>query len=376
MTDSAPAMTRTKPVRANPYRQKYALYLLVVCTRLITGLISSGWQEVRGGQYFALLISYLLSLTGAWAVSFLCRRAKKPLFDAIRCCCGRWVGGIIALVFLLFLIHNAQNLLYTLGNITVVRALPNVSSMIIILWAAAAAAVAAFCGLEALGRFSRLTGKVIFAMLIISLLLPFENYNAAYLFPLLGNGPASLTRLGISAGADFFGVMLFGLIYDPKQDDRHFTRAMFLLPTCAFGICILFFLSTALMFPYSANGTVPLFDLLSVISAGRHVQTLASLFSFLWTGAFLVTSSAQLSFGTYAAETVLPALGTKRKWVILGMTALVCVFAMLDNSRPHTLPVVKHYGWLLLYLPLWLCALTAALRRRPQHSAPGAKETA
>jgi hypothetical protein len=97
------------------------------------------------------------------------------------------VGGIIALVFLLFLIHNAPNLLVFAGYIApsyerFPRSRHDHHSV-----AAAAAAVTAFLRAGSIGRFFEPDGKVILPCDHL-VLLPFENKDAAYLFPLLGSG--------------------------------------------------------------------------------------------------------------------------------------------------------------------------------------------
>lgn len=349
---------------AGGYRKKYALYLLVVSTRLITGVLSLYWHEAGSGQYLSLICAYLIALSGAFCASYLCRKAKKPLFDAVQTLCGKAAGKLLAGIFLLFLLHSAQNILFILANILAARALPSASALPVILIACAVAFVGASCGVDALGRFSRLSGQIIWFILILSLLLPAENYHLSYLFPFFGHGADRLITLGICASADFFGILLFALSYDPNADSRAFSRAMFFLMTAACVICLLFFLSTALMFPYSAHGTVPLFDLLSVISAGRRVQTLTSLFSFLWTGAFLVTSSAQLSFCFHCTRAIFPSMQKKSRAALLILACVIALLASLDRSGIFTVLSVQKSGWLFVYPPLWLCALFAACRKK------------
>lgn len=354
---------------AGSYREKYVLYLLVVSTRLITGVLSLYWQKAGSGQYLSLLCAYLIAVSGAFCVSYLCRKAKKPLFDAVQTLCGKAAGKLLAGIFLLFLLHSAQNLLFILANILAARALPSASALPILLIACAFAFVGALCGLDALGRFSRLSGQTIWFILILSLLLPAENYHLSYLFPLFGHGADQLVTLGVCASADFFGVLLFALCFDPTADPRTFSRAMFFLPTAACGICLLFFLSTALMFPYSAHDTVPLFDLLSVISAGRRVQTLTSLFSFLWTGAFLVTSGAQLSFCLHCTHSIFPGVQKRPRLALLILACVIALLASRDRSGVFTLLSVQKSGWLFIYPPLWLCALFAVCRKKRDEEA-------
>jgi hypothetical protein len=84
------------------------------------------------------------------------------------------------------------------------------------------------------------------------------------------------------------------------------------------------------------------------------VQSWLLIFSFCGR-AFLVTSSAQHSFGTYCRRNVLPALGPNAIGSF-GMNAMVCVLAMLDISRAAYAAGCQALRWLLLYLPLLLCA--------------------
>ena len=199
-----------------------------------------------------------------------------------------------------------------------------------------------------------------------------KTYNMNNLFPLLGNGTASILKGGIKNISCFSDILAVNLLLPHLQDisipKKSGRKALLIASLTMLFIC----LSYALCYPYpwSKEYLLPVYQLSTRIRAGEYFQRFEAFFEFVWEISQLLYSTIYIFL---ISETLSKAFNlSDRTAVCYGVIAAVALIALEPSSVVSVLEVSQladmataHFAYLL---PIVIPVLYIIKRKRTQKS--------
>jgi hypothetical protein len=233
---------------------------------------------------------------------------------------------------------------------------------------AAAAAAAAYLGLESIARVSRLASWFLLAGYVLLLVLPVKEYHFYNVFPILGYGIDRTLLVGIQRSSVYAEVAVLGVFAAALQGVKHIKRAGIVSLVLSAVIIALGLLAELLMFSYTTGqeNAAPLYALARVIKFGNFLTRLDALFLLLWSVATLITVSV-LFYASVSMFCKAFRLPDKRP-VIVPMTLILFALAMAPRDFSTIvygfIEGLRRYSWAVYFGLPAIALLTAAVRKK------------
>ncbi|RAV12997.1 spore gernimation protein [Paenibacillus contaminans] len=267
-------------------KQLSVLVIFSVIGESLLVIPSSVAEEAKQDAWISGLIGMTAGLLIAWMIFRIGQTyGPKTLIEHNRALLGRWAGGTVSVLYLLYFLINISALIREIGDFITTQFLPetplravHLIIVILIIWAVKS-------GLETLAR----AGEVffpLFAVLLISMfvfLLP--QFHSDRLQPMLGQGIPSILRGSLFIFAFPFCelivlLMIFPYVaHNPKLQKDYMLAVLF----GGLTICLLILISILVLGPnLSAYHSYASYAIAQKISIGHFVERLEALLAVNW----------------------------------------------------------------------------------------------
>lgn len=190
-------------------------------------------------------------------------------------------------------------------------------------------AISIFLGIRGIFR----TGSIVAPVIIIGFLLMFlslqNEIDFTNFFPLFGNGVSNFFLEGFSHVGKYEGVFLILLVTPFVQNYKKIGYSSFMLATL-FIIPSLFLLVGIIPYPSITENYFPIFELTKLITLGRFVQRVESVFIILWLMATFLYLSLALSFTIELFQKIF-CIKYSHRLIPTFTTIAVCISSMLSS---------------------------------------------
>ncbi len=271
-------------------------------------LISSSVAAVAGpDSWISIIIAAVFGLLVVWINIILAElHPGKTILEVIQIVLGKWLGGIMAVCFVLITFITGTQVIWYVGDFFTTMFMTGISSYYINILFIAVLAISLLYGVEAMFRATEIFFLLGFPLMTLSLIMLFPQVKADNLLPIMENGIGPAIK-GVLPILSFtvLPIILLNMVFPTnivnfKQAKKAIFAGYFLgVIESAFVImfCILVFGSTV-----TANIRFPLFTVTKEINVGTIFSRVEALIVFVWivtnfisTFAFLYASIKGLS---------------------------------------------------------------------------------
>ncbi len=327
--------------------------------------------------------AWLSSLAGLAMVLFqvyvflllLRTHPQKNIVDITAEALGRVAGTAANIVYAAFFVAVAAMFTRTFSEALLVSALPRTPISVVSTGYVAMGVLGAYVGLEAMARSARVVYPFVVAGIAILLLALIPLWDYTQLFPPLGQGPLSILRGGLIAGA-VVEVLLAAVIVQSFHDPDKFGTILSWAMLMGFGYMIALMLILVMTFGYNTAQelTLPFYQVSRLIYLGRYFQRVESIFIIIWgyIGMVKVVLTLYAAAVTFAGTFKLP----DYRPLIWPLALIIFVASLLPGDMPAAerieAVVLRYYAWFPAFvLPLAVLAAGRARNRRNRKNAGG-----
>lgn len=312
-------------------------------------------ENSGNAAWMQILYNTLAALLFFCAVMRLYNR-KKNVIEIAEINGGKVLRIVVGIIVTLILIINAAPIVRIFPESVKVVLLREMNTEIIVVIIAAAAAVGAYLGLEAVGRVNRIflpIAAVIFIGLII-LLIP--KYNLNNIMPLFGNGIKNIFISGISTLSLFSDLLILNLLipYSKNLDviKKSGKKAILISGIAASLVTAAYCLSFS--YPTSEDFIMPAYQMTRLINISNFLSRFEAFFEFVWTILTLMYASVYLYMICYSIQITL-----SLKYIqplILPVTVILFFVSLVPPSIMKMIEWDSYIGG-FSYIPVFLLLL-------------------
>jgi len=299
-----------------------------------------------GGTAGWILILYvtLLSIIGFLIIYMLYKRFNgKDLIDIseyLAGSVGRIISGLIIITVLtLMIIVILREFSEDMKTITLISS----PLSFVMIFFAAAMAVGAYFGIEAIARCHVIIVPIIVAayFLIIVGVLPQSDFSQ--IFPLLGSGTDKIFLQGTVRMSFFAELLILFLLTSFAKDNKTVKKAgiISLTATGLFFLMVVIVYISLFPYPSDLENFLPLYQIARLIDYGRFLQRVESIFVLIWSSAAFLF----LSVSFY----LLIHIFTKTfrikhyKPLILPFTAIIYALSFIPDGLPEIVQIDAYF---------------------------------
>lgn len=262
-------------------------------------------EMVQFGGSAAWMIStviVLLALIYFSILSNLCNRMENmDLLDICDASGGRPLKVVFGMIFTAFLTFVLAILLGGFAETLKITSLDSSPLEFVEVLFLLGMLASAYFGIESVARINAFLVPLVIIVYSLITLGTIPEFDINHLFPVLGEGYASLSRgsiLKLSTYASFFIVICFMPPFFKKRNFKRIGYTTILIS----GLLLLWStLSFLLVFPYeiAVNKKIPVFQLARHVEVGNYIQRIESLFVLICAVCALLSLSVLFSFIIY-----------------------------------------------------------------------------
>ncbi len=266
-------------------RQLFAILFIIHTTIVIALLPVLTTADAFQDAWLAVFISLLgIMVTVRLLVALGMRFPRETIIQYSVRLLGPWAGRAISLSYLWLLLHIAAIEVRFYAEVLINGYLSETPMLFVISSMVIAAAVAAYCGVEVIGRLADIILPLFILMIVFSLVVPLPTMNLAHLEPILDRGVGPLLRGSVThlaMGAQFILVsFILPTLVKPKQAVRWVLGAVLLSSIVLFFTTIV--VIGVLGAEEGARSFFPMFRMLRSVPVSPVVERIEALIVFAW----------------------------------------------------------------------------------------------
>lgn len=275
---------------------------------------------------------------------------------------GTWPGKIVSLFFLWGFLHMASTDVRIYGEALVTGFLTETPLTFIIATMVLTSALAAYNGIESIGRAADLLFPFFLIMILFSLLAPLPNVLllSRNLEPILARGAAPVfggSIVPVAVAAQFLILtMLIPTVTQPKKALR---TALWALAASTVVLVAAAVVTVGVLGPHKAARTVfPFFGMIRTVQLGEFVERVEVLAIFAWGFGLFIGVAVFIFCGARGLSQVLglksyrPLIGPMAViWITLSVHEFENVFELRMSFQPH---IYGPYAVSLVLIPFGL----------------------
>ena len=171
--------------------------------------------QAKEAAWIATLLGGTASLGLAWIYARLARAYPgESLVGCTQRILGRWLGGLVTLLYIWFGLHLASLVLRNFGEFLVTSLLPTTPISVLIIVLMLLCVYAVRHGLEPLARTAQILTVTVIALVSVTAFMLTPEAEGQNLLPVMGGGLPSILRAAVTVMAFPFGeTVLFGMIF-------------------------------------------------------------------------------------------------------------------------------------------------------------------
>lgn len=325
-------------------------------------------QLATSGWYMTLISAATACLGFMFLYRLLKRFEGNDIVQIYKIAFGRFLGSVLSLVLCLFLLLIAFSTIREFTDVFKVYVMPRSSTDYLTIIFIMVCIVFCFYGLESIARFSRATAYFLLLGLGLVLVLSYQNYHLAYLFPFFGRGITKTVTTGLMRSSSYGEVILLCVFAPALQGAKYVKRAGYASLIISGLLISVTLLSHTLTFPYTTGAelTSPMYELTMQIGYGRFFQRLDPVFLFLWIVSSFITVSALL-YGSLSMYAKVFAIDNLRPCLIPFFAIVFCLSLLpQDISTVSTglIQNIRSYGWTIYFMVPLMALCLAAIRKK------------
>ena len=350
---------------------------LFCCAKTILSFPRTMIEYGGTAGWFIPIISGLFGFLGFLIIIGLLKRFPGlTIVEAGKNAAGPVVGSIAALLYMMLFITITGTTLREFSESLKVMSLPVTPLAVILITIIITAAVCAHLGLE---TYSRLTLFIAIPMLVIIVLiivLTFNQYNINYLLPILGKGPENLFLYGIMRITNFSELLFAGLIVNNVGGYKNCFKAGVYSIILATAVSAIVTAAVIMTFNVKMSEELffPLLRLAKEISIGRFFQRCEAAFEIFWVSVILI----YCVFGIYSSSVIFARTFKIKSYkpLIPIFTVIITIIAFLPHDMKATFlfdsDVNRKYSSIIAFgVPLIILIIAILRKKRIKNTGGG-----
>ncbi|WP_256758931.1 endospore germination permease [Cohnella sp. WQ 127256] len=331
-------------------QQMAILVLLVVIGDSILIAPSLVAHFAKEDAWISGLLGVVLGTLLAGLIYFLSRlHPHATLVQFNRTLLGKWMGGIMSSLFLLYFLLNAAAMTREIGDFITTQIMPetplraiHLLLVILLMWAL-------YSGIETIARTAELLFPwfVIFFVVLLICLAP--KIEIDRLLPIMGHGFMPILQGSIYVIVFPYAELTVFLMLFPLVTRNKHTNRDFILATALGGIAItaVILICILVLGPYiTAHQTYPTYALAKKISIGGFLERVEAFLAIIW----IISIFFKTILYAYAFLTGFSQLFHLRNERILLMPSAFLFFGLAYAISPN---IIYYDYFLTNYWPLW-----------------------
>jgi len=333
--------------------------MIVVGFVLGSALLLPPGQLAQNNAWAATLLGMIEGIGVSLVYCTLARRfARRTLPQIATLVWGRYLGMVVSLLYLWFLVHLASLVMNNFVDFVSVLLLPRTPQEVIIGILIVAVAAVATHGLKVLGYCSDILVPVVLVVLVVTVILLMPDIKLSRLLPILR---VPLTKLiyasHAAASFPFNEAVAFMMVFPSLEGEvRPSTMVKPLLIAGAF-LCLSSIRNIGVMGPLVGDSVYPSYHALRLIDLARFFTRLESLGAL----AFLAVSFIKISVLLYGASLGLAQLLKlcTHRTVVFPLAILIAIVSSLNFANIGQNMAGAQWGW-PVYAPIFQIAIPLA----------------
>ena len=214
------------------------------------------------------------------------------------------------------------------------------------------------------------TGSIITPIIAVGFILMFfilkTDIDVTNYFPIFGNGITTFFSQGFNRIGRYEGIFFILLIIPYVKNYKKVGYLSFLMTTLLI-LPIIFLLVGIIPYPSIVENYFPVFELTRLISLGRFIQRVESIFILLWILATFIYLSLSVHFIIYIFQKIFDLKYTQRlipifTTTVVAISAILRSFEVIIKIRNFFFLYISAYA--LYIFPIFLLILAVLKRRR------------
>ena len=206
---------------------------------------------------------------------------------------GKFLKILIGILLTVALFLNLATTIRSYPEIVKMVLLPNTPINFIVLVFAIVFGIAAYFGMESIGRIHSIFIPAMLGILAIFFLFLIPHTKIYNIFPIFGKGTEKIFFYGTEALDFFDDLVILGILVpyarNEKEAKTSIIKGTFI--SSLLGILIILFYCLIYPYPSSQNFLVPIYQLTRLVGIGDFFQRFEAFFEFIWSFSILLYSS-------------------------------------------------------------------------------------
>ncbi|MEA4845894.1 MAG: endospore germination permease [Clostridiaceae bacterium] len=333
---------------------------------LIDMLATSSW--------YMTLISAATAMVGFTFIYLLLKRFPgKDIVEIYKTAFGGFVGPVFSMLLALFLLLISFATIREFVDVLKVYVMPRSSANYLIIIFVSVVAILCFYGLESIARLSRASAYFLLAGLGMVLILSYQNYQLAYLFPFWGHGVSKTIVQGFMRSSSYGEVIILAIIASSLQGAKYIKRAGYISLVISGILISATLLAYTLTFPYTVGAEITsiMYELTMQIGYGRFVQRLDPIFLFVWVISSFISVSVLL-YGTLSIYAKTFDIDDLRPCIMPFFIIVFCLASLPEDMVTVVsgyIQNIRSYGWTIFFVLPLIALITAIIRKKKGETA-------
>jgi spore germination protein KB len=338
---------------------------LYVSFNIGSSLIMGCGGEAKNDAWIAVIAGAVMALPALLVYSrLLAIYHGKDLFEILELTLGKWMGALVAIIYILYAFHLGALVLRNFGEFINIIAMPETPMLFPLFCIGIVCIIAARLGIEVMGRTTTYFLPIVIFIIAAVQLLGIPMLKVEYLKPVLGNGLAPVLEGGFSTFSFPLAetVLMAGLFSSLKTRKSPYRVyfwglliALSLIMTVTLrNICSLGNIQGSFYFPSYAA--------VSMINIGDFIQRIEVTVSFVYLFGILMKGSVCLLVASKGLAKLLRLNDYRSVVIQLGLLMILFSYTVYDNSMEMKYWAFKVYPYyafpmqVIIPIALWIIA--------------------
>lgn len=345
------------------------LIIFVIGNSLIVGI----GGEAKNDAWIAGIVGIIMCIPMFFVFSrILSLFQGKDLFDILNITLGKFIGKIVAVIYIWYAFHLGALVLRTFGEFINTVAMSETPMFVTLLCLGLVCIIGVKLGIEILGRTCTYFIPLLFLLIVVTQVLEIPKFNIDYIKPILGNGLIPILKGGFNTFSFPFAetVLFIGVFSSLKTKESPFKVYYWGILISGIIIISTTIRNTAILGNMIGSFHFPSYEAVSMISIGDFLQRIEVSVSFIFIfGAFIKSSICLL----VACKGIGKTFNLKDYRSIVIQTGLLMVYfsyTVYDNTmdmRYWAFKVYSYYAFplqVIIPIIIWILAEIKSKARR------------
>lgn len=318
--------------------QIFSLTASFTCGSAILVIPASAAGLAKQDAWIAMILAVICGLFDIGLFRFLWSKHSGITFiEIIIEIFGKWVGSLIAWLFVFFCLLSGSQALWYMGDFVTVEAFYETPQIFINMVFLAAAVIAILYGLEAIARSYEIFIPFIFVLFLLSMILVLPNAKIDNLLPVFEKGITQLLKGSFYLSTYLlFPTVIMLMVFPPHTDNKLEARRAFVKGYLwgGFLVFISIFLSILVLgSTITASSQFPVYLLAREISLGIIFTRLEFIIAAVW----VITLLSRVLFYFYAGSLGLSQLLKLKDYKRIALPLAMIVLILSGIAFPDTI---------------------------------------